>query len=152
MLKLILFSTKVQHTCTSLGIDSPHSESYVIPNICQLIESLEFVILLLILYTIIVIIMGAILNKKHFMWYNFHHREDLTWKKLTRSRIETPVLSPQNYVIVWLYSKLRSYGIRMGRGVRFPRTIGETCSSQGFLSNENKTALYATGCWVTGPI
>lgn len=37
----------------------------------------------------------------------------------------------------------------MGRGVRFPGTIEETCSSQGFLSNENKTALYATG-WVLG--
>lgn len=146
MLKLILFSTKVQHTCTSLGIDRPHqwilcySEYLPVNRISR--------ICIYILYTSI-IIMGAILNERYFTWYNFHHREDLTWKKLTRPSIETPVLSAQNYVIVWFYSKLRSYGIRMGRGVRFPGTIEETCSSQGFLSNENKTALYATG-WVLG--
>lgn len=40
----------------------------------------------------------------------------------------------------------------MGRGVRLPRTIEQTRSPQGFLSNENKTALDATGCWVIGPI
>lgn len=61
MLKLILFSTKVQHTCTNLGIDSPHSEFYIIPDIFQLIESLEFVT---IYHHAIIIMMDAILNEK----------------------------------------------------------------------------------------